>query len=371
MPPRKNSPLYLRLKDQLEADLKTARAAGAGARLPTLNELQAKYGASRPTISKALAALAAEGTLVKQAGRGGFVHAPPVPISVRTAPSGPPRATIGFICPLYGAELPQSCFRGIDRTARRRGFRVLMAGAGESEPHERAAVQELIAAGVQGLIIYPTLRSNLTDPNDYLFQKDLGVPLVLVDTCFPEQGHAQVVFDNRRGSYQLAKWLLNQGRRRVALLTYANWRRHPALVARRRGYQDALGDFGLPRADDILEIAKADLYDGLDPLLDRLLAGETPVDAIMATNDIMAMELLDRLLRRGVKYPEDVSVTGFDYTTTTCRYRPTFTTTEPDFGIMGEVAGELLIDSLESGTFPAQTYILPVSLRVRHGDESS
>lgn len=364
MSDRKQEPLYLRIKEQLRSEIQAGRASGVPTRVESLDKLATKYQASRPTISKALAALAAEGELVKQAGRGAFE------IALQPTPTGDlawagTRPTIGFVCPLYSAELPQNCFRGIDRTARRRGCRVLMAGAGESEAHERAAVHELIASGVRGLIIYPTLRADPHDPTDYLKSADITIPLVLVDTCFPEQGHAQVVFDNRRGSFQLTRWLLTQGRRHIVYFTYAGSSVHPALVARHRGFRDALEELGLPGAGVIREIAKADLYHGIDPLLDELLSAEHPIDAIMGTNDIMAMEVIDRLRRRGVRVHHDVCVVGFDYSTTTSRYRPSFTTTEADFSMMGEVAAELLLDSLESGTLPHQTYILPVPLRVR------
>ena len=146
----RSAPLYLKLKEQIKGDLLAGHARGEPSTLATLNELQVRYDASRPTISKALTALAAEGLLVKQAGRGMFALSPSL-----SDGNGLPRIIIGYIAPLTNAELPQNVYHGIDRIAQRRNCRVLIASAGNDVEQERMAANEMIAAGVRGLIIYP------------------------------------------------------------------------------------------------------------------------------------------------------------------------------------------------------------------------
>ncbi|MDQ2688613.1 MAG: GntR family transcriptional regulator, partial [Armatimonadota bacterium] len=143
----KFEPLYLRVKTRLRQEWQDAQSGPNLERLPTLDELQARYRVSRPTISKALAALVAEGFLIKERGRGTFALAS---VEAQDAVAAGARLTVGFIAPLYAAELPQSAFRGIDRIAHRRGGRVLMAGAGDSVAREWAAAQEMIAGGARG-----------------------------------------------------------------------------------------------------------------------------------------------------------------------------------------------------------------------------
>jgi GntR family transcriptional regulator len=75
-------PLYKRIQELIRADY-LAAPAREPARLPTERSLQARYGVSRPTISKALTSLEAEGLLTKAQGRGIFLvplvsHAAPV-----------------------------------------------------------------------------------------------------------------------------------------------------------------------------------------------------------------------------------------------------------------------------------------------------
>ena len=358
----KHLPLYLRVKEQLREELQAVRLSDETQRLPTLDSLQQRYQVSRPTLSKALAALAAEGVLVKEAGRGSFalVAAPP---PNKTAPA---RLTVGYIAPLSDAELPQAAFRGIDRAAHRRDCRVLMAGARDSVAQERTAAHEMIAAGACGLIIYPTVRQGESSASDYLCREDLGVPLVLIDTCTPAQGQAQVLFDNRRAGADMTRWLLARGHRRIGLILYTEEAHHPSLEARYRGYRDALHDAGLPADPDLIRrVPPGEQHDALEAALAALLDLALPPSAVIAANDLMAVEVIETFGRRGLSVPREIAVTGFDHQAVARRYQPAFPTTAPDFERMGEIACETLLDSLAAGTRPVQTYILPVPLLIR------
>lgn len=361
----KHMPLYLRVKEQLREEFQAARLSDPAQRLPTLDMLQARYQASRPTLSKALAALAAEGVLVKGAGRGAFAlsAAPPEGIASALKPS---RLTIGYISPISDAELPQAAFRGIDRAAHRRDCRVLMAGARDSVEQEHTAAREMVAAGVRGLVIYPTVRKGESSANDYLALEDLGVPLVLIDTCTPEQGHAQIVFDNRRAGADMTRWLLGRGHRRIGLILYTEAFHHPSLEARYLGYQDALRDADLPFDPSLVcRVAPAEPHLGLEEVLSELIALPQPPTAVITSTDLMAIEAIETFSHLGVSVPRDMIVTGFDNQAVARRYQPAFPTTAPDFERMGELAGETLLNALAAGMQPVQTYILPVPLLIR------
>jgi len=357
----RSDPLYLRLKERIRGDLLAARARGEADRLATLNDLQIQYQASRPTISKALTALAAEGLLVKQAGRGTFALSPTIP-----SDGAAPRTAIGYIAPITRAELPQHVFHGIDRIAHRRNCRVLMASAGDNVEQERIAAYDMIAAGVRGLIIYPTVRQGSTQAGDYLNHEDLGVPIVLIDTCTPEQGHAQVRFDNRRAGYQMAQHLLDLGHRQIGVVTYREETHHPSLEARLSGHLQALRDRNVELAPALIQrISPSAIADQLDSALSALLALPNPPTAIIGSHVPVTIEIIKRLMKRGIDVHGQIVVTGFDNSSDAQHFRPLFTTTNPDFDAMGEIASEMLLDAIEQNEMPAQTYILPVPLLIR------
>lgn len=356
-------PLYQRIKERIRTDLLEAQTHAAVVRLPTERELQVRYQVSRPTISKALTMLAAEGLLVKAQGRGNFVL--PKRPAAPSAISHPPRR-IGYVAPLSGEELVQRLFHGIDRTAHRRDYRVLMGSAGNHVARERAAALELIASGARGLIIYPVPRRDFELASDYLRCEDLGVPLVLVDTCTPEQGHAQVIFDNWRAGYAMTCWLISKGYCRIGLLSHTEHLHHPPLAARLRGYLDALRDHAVALDPALIRrFEPNERAEELEAIAEEWLQMPDPPTAIIAPEDMVALELIELLHSRGVRVPDDIRVTGFDNREAARRFRPTFTTTSPDFERMGEIACDLLLDGIEAGTLIPRTHILDVPLLVR------
>ncbi|MFI5841455.1 GntR family transcriptional regulator [Catenuloplanes sp. NPDC051500] len=78
------SPLYLRLADRIEGDLRESNGAD-GARLPSERQLAERYEASRVTIRAALGELRDRGMLVSLPARGWAVAAAPKPRGAGTA----------------------------------------------------------------------------------------------------------------------------------------------------------------------------------------------------------------------------------------------------------------------------------------------
>lgn len=360
-------PLYQRIKERIRADYLAARSTGRDARLPAERELQARYRVSRPTVSKALTALAAEGLLVKAQGRGTFA----VQQDCLAPAPNPTAHRIGYVAPLAGAELVQRALRGIDRAAHRRGFSVIMGNAGNEPERERAAVRELLAAGARGLVVYPCPRVCDAPCTDYLEAEHFGVPVVLVDTAAPAQGQVRVVFANRRAAHVMTSWLMERGHRRIGLITYAERVRHPPLDDRLLGYRDALRDHGMDPDDRLVRrYDPAHEVAALSDLADAWLVGPGAPDAVIAPEDIAALELIEILMARGVRVPDDIRVVGFDNRDAARRFRPAFATTNPDFECMGEIAANLVLDGIRDGAIEPHTYVLDVPLLVRRAPET-
>lgn len=353
-------PLYQRIQERIRAEYLVGSADENATRLPTERELQAHYGVSRPTISKALTALAAEGHIARAQGRGSF--AVQKPYSSEDAA----QRLIGCVAPLGDAPLVQRAFRGMDRVGHRKGYRVLLSSAGFSVDRERLAVEDFLAAGVRGLVIYPVARLQSELLDDYLIHDALPVPVVLIDTPIPEQRHTQVIFDNRRAGYAMTTWLLSRGYRRIALLTCDPALRHTPLIARQLGYRDALQDHGVrfdPRLVRGVEI-RSEPPDLAEPL-QEWFHSEAPPDAIIAPEDMVALDVVDMLASSGIRVPEDVRVVGFDNRDAARRHRPPLATTNPDFERMGEIACELLTDAIDGAPISDRTYVLDVPILTR------
>jgi len=363
--PIRTNTRYRHVKERLLQDLLAIHAADGEEGLLTQTQLQERYGVSRPTISKALNELAAEGVIVRGTGRGSYIPAGSVPSGGHKGTS-PSADVIGFVAPSFAIDISQQVCFGLSRMARRRGFQVIMA-AGETMTEEKKAVLGLVAAGARGLVIYPFARADWDDAPEYLGKDDLGVPYVLVDTGVPDQGPVHVEFDNARAAYEMTCRLIANGHRRIATIINMEGYRHPGLNARSQGYSEALRDSGIPYDHSLIMTAPPHLNQSSTvDILNNLLTLPEPPTAIIAMHEAKAIEITEELIKRGIRVPETIVVAGFDLTIVSSHFQPAFPTTAPDFGKLGEVACQKLLESLDSGEplRPAH-YILSVPVEFR------
>ncbi|MET0297357.1 MAG: LacI family DNA-binding transcriptional regulator [Microbacterium sp.] len=88
------------------------------------------------------------------------------------------------------------------------------------------------------------------------------------------------------------------------------------------------------------------------------------VTAIVVANDQMALGTLRALTERGIRVPEDVSITGFDDTPESAFYSPPLTTVHGDFDLQGRAVFARLLRLIESGV-PDESVRAPARLVLR------
>ena len=89
-------------------------------------------------------------------------------------------------------------------------------------------------------------------------------------------------------------------------------------------------------------------------LTEKLLSENLPFTAIIATNDLMAYGVIDKLKEKGYRVPDDVSVVGIDDIMYSKYISPPLTTLGYDYKTLGkkifnalhaEICGEKLSDN--------------------------
>ncbi|BDG20186.1 LacI family transcriptional regulator (plasmid) [Thermus thermophilus] len=128
----------------------------------------------------------------------------------------------------------------------------------------------------------------------------------------------QVVFRDREAAREAVLYLAGRGKGRIAHLSGPQ--SSPTARARLRGYWEGVRALGLPG-----RVAEGNFrYGGNEKALEALL--DWGADALLAANDLMALEALTFLHDRGVRVPQEVAVVGFDGIPMTEWVRPRLTT---------------------------------------------
>ena len=136
------------------------------------------------------------------------------------------------------------------------------------------------------------------------------VPLVVIDPPDEPGGEVRSVgTTNWQGGLAATRHLIELGHRRIAAIGGPDqlW----SCRARLDGYRSALRRADLPVDEDLVRCDALTADAGLRRARE-LLGHANPPTAIVAANDAQAFGVLQAVAQRGLRSPDDVSVTGFD-----------------------------------------------------------
>jgi LacI family transcriptional regulator len=211
--------------------------------------------------------------------------------------------TIGVLLPdLYG-EFFSEVIRGMDDTAQKNGFHLLISRA-YADRHGIETAMRAMRGRVDGVVVMsPDLDENS------LLNLPSTIPVVLL--CSVPRGYEidSLTIHNSRGAREMVAHLVSLGHRRIAIIKGAA--RNYDAAERLRGYRTALKDAGiapdpaLERDGDFTEAA------GYSAVVELLALEDRPT-AIFAANDSMAIGALSALRESGVAVPGEMAVAGFD-----------------------------------------------------------
>lgn len=123
---------------------------------------------------------------------------------------------------------------------------------------------------------------------------------------------------------------------------------YPDARDRYQGFLDVMEEAGIPVTEHM--VFEGDYWrEKGKQAVDWFMEGrETYPQAIICSNDHMAVSVCDELKRRGVRIPEDVCVSGYDNTLESMRYFPSITSVCVHYDELAEKAVEI-IDRVNNG----------------------
>ena len=132
-------------------------------------------------------------------------------------------------------------------------------------------------------------------------------------------------------------------------------------VERLKGYMNVMNEKGINVTDHM--IFHGDYWrDKGAEALDWFMEGrDTYPQAVVCANDYMALSICEELRQRGVRVPEDVCVSGFDFVQEARAYEPTLTSLEVDFAGMSELAVDI-INNVNNGIAEEYIQYMPAKL---------
>lgn len=168
------------------------------------------------------------------------------------------------------------------------------------------------------------------------------IPTVTID--YPYDGKSCVMSDNLEGAYELMKYLLEMGHRRIGILSGET-----TLVTRKRmnGIRRALREYGLVLPEEYQLQANYHDTRASGELTEKLMTLPEPPTVIMYPDDFAYLGGMAALERLGLSVPEDISCVGYDGIPLSQCLRPRLTTYQQDSESIGRLSARKLIEHIE------------------------
>jgi LacI family transcriptional regulator len=270
--------------------------------------------------------------------------------------------TIGVIVPRLNSHFMSSALAGMEDTAGRAGYNLIITQSLESFAKEITNAHIMFNKRVDGLLIslaYDTENIKHIEP---FFRK--RIPVIFFDRTHPHIDSTSIVIDNYKAAYEVTRHLIEQGFRRIMHLG-GNMLRN-VYSERLRGYKAALKENNIAFNEDLVYISKLNEEAGAEAASHIMQMKKKP-DAVFSANDTCAVYCMISLKEAGIKIPGDIAFAGFNNEPISKVIEPNLTTVNYSGYQVGETAASNLIEHLKgnSSVKTTNTIILRSDLIIR------
>ncbi len=194
-------------------------------------------------------------------------------------------------------------YKAVEAGAHSAGYELVMANTDYSSERLVTSVRLMIGRRVAGLAAI------VSEMDSHLIEELTGnrIPVVFYDVGRPVRNITNIRVNYRRGMQKVISYLYSLGHRRMGFVGH-----HSTLAPideRAKVLLEATARYPDLR---VQTAADADSLEGGRLAARTLLSADPRPTAIVCVNDLMAVGALRELRDRGLRVPEDVSITGFD-----------------------------------------------------------
>ena len=322
---------------------------GRGAGRPTLEEVAARAGVGRGTVSRVVNGSPRVSDRTRAAVEAAVAELGYVPNRAARALAANRTDAIALVVPeaehrFFVEPYFSDILRGVNSALADTDMQLLLTIVGSDRERGRLA-HYLAGHRVDGVLV---VSLSADDPLPDLLT-ELGIPAVISGRRSADEPLPWVDADNEAGAREAVAHLVSRGRRRIATITgrldiYG-------AQCRLAGYREALAAAGLPVEESL--IAPADFTEEGGRAAMELLLGLDPLpDAVFVASDVMASGARQVLRARGIRVPEDMAMVGFDDSSIARHMEPPLTSVRQPIEEMGRIMAHTLLGEIARTSLP-------------------
>ncbi len=314
--------------------------------MATLKDVAREAGLSVGTVSRVLNNRGYISEDTKRSVREAMARLNYQPNAMARSLSKQSSSMIGVIVPSISHPYFAKVLSCLESAAREQNYQLLLFCSQGKVAREEEYVRVCVSNRVAGLV----LCSGSVETGKL---RNLGFPVVAFER-FINEADAGVECDNYEGGAIAARELIRAGCRNLMCIGGAGEVSMPA-DARRVGFLDVCRQH--PDIEVRENICAPEHLDDLNyfPELRSFLDSAPDVDGIFAGSDVIGMQVMAELAKRGKRVPQDVKIVGYDDVNLAQMTNPQLTTICQPVHEMAEECISIIIRAARNESYPART----------------
>lgn len=282
-----------------------------GDQLPTELEICKKYYVSRITVKNALQKLVDKGLICRISGKGTFVS------MAKNDQNFDPSAKIGLIMCDFGISYGTQLIRSIEKEVERNGKNLVLKNSHFDKERESKAITELLALGVEGIILQPTHNNYF---NSEVLKLSLNrYSLVIIDRELRGVDLPYVGTDNNASVLTAMDYVFSKGHRNICFMSGSPLNTS-TLERRLTGFRDAYVNYNYPSgtANEFFAIKSVStnpspqlIEEDIQNIYSHLM-NNPQITCVFACEYAVCSLVKQALKRANKKIPDDISIITFD-----------------------------------------------------------
>ena len=258
---------------------------------------------------------------------------------------------IGLIVADLSNQFFMKVAKGLEKSVAAKGYNLVVASSDGRPEKERKLIRAMNDKRLDALCI-ASVDSEADTINDVIRS---GMPIVLVDRVLNDVNTSQVCWNDEQSAEQLTKLLLANNHRRIAVVNVTLT--HSVGRNRLAGFKKAMQEAQISPPKSYISPSNFSAEDAYRYVL-RVMKQKSRPTALLCCNNVMAEGALRAIGELGLKIYDDVSLVAFGSQDWNKYLMPKITSIEMDSCDMGERAGSIMVDMINSGPKIAAKMIL-------------
>jgi len=260
--------------------------------------------------------------------------------------------TIGLLCADCSDPYMAQAIYYIEENLKQYQYHSILCCSGFEFEDKQKSMNFLLSKHVDAII---TIGSNFVESEDrnnqYIRDAAQNVPVMMLNGTLRGENIYGILCDDYKATYDITNTLLESGRRNILFVYNSN---SYSGLRKVNGYQAALRNTNIPESQDMIQFIPGDMNHIKQKLLKLYMKG-FKYDAIIASDDMIAISCIKFAKSVGLSIPEDLSIVGYNNSIIAQYCEPELTSIDNKVDCLAKNCVRSLMGVLSGEEIPSKT----------------